>query len=352
MNIIAVILLLSLLIIVHEFGHYICAVATGMRVDRFSILGIGPPILRLFSFKGTEFVISAIPFGAYVHIVGMEAPGESSPEDQQKISKDEANEAHLFRNRPLWARMLTILGGPLANYVAAMAIFFGIYSLAGVENPRVLQVATVSSESAKAAGLEAGDQLVQVAGQELASSQPSKVLAELTSTHAGQTIDVVVERDGQAQTLQVPVSPEGLFGIEITHPRVPVGIAESAKAAVTAPFIISKEQLSALGRKIIGKGGGKMVGPVGIVRNMAERAKSGVLELIWFGGVISTLLGLFNLLPIPALDGGRLVFLGYELIARKPTNRRVEEWVHGIGMLALLAMIAIVTIRDVTDIFN
>ncbi len=355
MFILGAILLLSVLIIVHEFGHYIFAVATGMRVDRFSVIGIGPPVLHLFKYKGTEFVISAIPFGAYVHIVGMETPDEEELREEQRAREaclaegKEDETKYLFRNRPLYARILTILGGPLANYLAAMVIFFGVYTAHGAADRTRVEIMSYGDDNtpAEQAGLKPGDQFVQIDGEAVQGDDANTLLINAIQSHAGQTVDFKVLREGQELTHQVAIPEEGRIGVALTHPRVSVGFQRSAITAIKAPFVITRDQLTGLAKLIRGKSKAEVGGPVAIVHQISKSAESGLVSFFLFGGMISTVLGMFNLLPIPALDGGRLVFLGYEMIARQPANRRVEEMIHGIGMLALLGLIALVTIRDI-----
>lgn len=356
-EILTAILVISALIIIHEFGHYVCAVATGMKVDRFSVLGIGPVVARLFTYKGTEFVISAIPFGAYVHIIGMEAEDEAEETARAKARAAGAppseDEKHYFRNRPLWARMLTIVGGPLANYLTASLILFTLLAVSGNKTVLAMDVDTVQSPTAQAAGLLPGDRLVRVADREVLGPDAHGRITAATGEHKGETVPIAVQRAGEEVVLQVPISEGGLIGIGLAEGDVkygPASLGHSAKMAVLGPFELTREQLTGLYYLITRKVDAKLSGPVGIVREIAKSAKKGARDLFFFAFKISTLLGLFNLLPLPALDGGRLVFLGYELIARRPANRRVEEMIHGIGMLALLGLILYVTFAN--DIFG
>ncbi|MCB9567506.1 MAG: site-2 protease family protein [Myxococcales bacterium] len=348
-EILTAIITISVLIIIHEFGHYICAVSTGMKVDRFSILGIGPVVARLFTYKGTEFVISAIPFGAYVHIVGMEA------EDEAELARrpPSPDDKFLFRNRPLWARMLTIVGGPVANYITASLIIFSVLAVAGNRDVRSMEVDAVQAETAIAAGLTKGDELLSIAGADVTGEESYNKITATTGAHKGETVPVLVRREGAEVSLEVPISDAGLMGVGLVEGEVvhrPASLGHSAKMAVLQPFVLTQKQLKGLYYLITRKIDAKVSGPVGIVREIAKSAEKGVIELFLFAAGISTLLGLFNLLPLPALDGGRLVFLVYELIARRPANRRIEEMIHGIGMLALLGLILYVTVAN--DIFG
>jgi regulator of sigma E protease len=347
---------LSVLIIVHEFGHYICAVATGMKVDRFSVFGIGPVVARLFTWRGTEFVISAIPFGAYVHIVGMEADDSPTMVEGGKPGETydyDPNDPTLYRNRPIWARMIAILGGPVANYIAAMLIMFGLY-MSSVDVTTAVKIDKVVSDTAVSAGLQSGDELVSVGGTtargEIRDGKYAPAedrVRAAAGAWSGKTAAIVVIRDGKEVTVDVPISQEGAIGIEmqpISSEKFKAPLGAAAVAAVQWPIIQSADQLKRLKQMITGEVQGKLGGPVAIVKTMAKSAAGGFSYFLKFAALISTVLGLFNLLPLPALDGGRFVFLLWEGVTRRPANRRVEEMIHGVGMLALLGLILYVTV--------
>jgi regulator of sigma E protease len=346
----------SLLIVIHEFGHFLCARATGMRVDRFSVMGIGKVVWRLGEWKGTEFVISAIPFGAYVHIVGMEA-GDDPAQTLPPIDPDgpppvvyDKDDPYLYRNRPVWARMLAILGGPLANYVTAMVLFFGLFAAVGHRELVSRKANADISETAAAAGVQPGDEFIRIADQDVTGKSPETKIAAATGAHKNETIPVVVQRGEQEVTLQVPVNEEGRMGIGLDRGRVhttPATWKEAAVFGVTQPYIESVNNLKAMGKLFTGAASmSQMSGPIGIVRSVAKAAEKGPGEYVMLMAIISTLLGLFNLLPLPALDGGRMVFMLVEAASGRAINKQVEETIHGYGMLALLGLILYVTVRN------
>jgi regulator of sigma E protease len=348
-TILAAIVALCVVIIIHEFGHYIAAVWTGMKVDRFSVFGIGPPILKLGTWRDTEFVVSAIPFGAYVLIRGMEADDGTSTAEDRASSQN-------FRDKPLLSRIIVIAGGPIANYVGAIALFFGLFALAGMPGPAeqatAIEVLDVTKDSAAAtAGVQEGDRLLAIGDTAIDPTRGSEGVVLASQAHRGTDAVILVERDGQRLELPatLPDKDEGVLGIrmEVLAPRQAVPVGEAARAAVLGPFLVSKAQLVGLWELITAKTEGTVSGPVEIVRHIKEAADRGLPKFIEMAAIISTLLGLFNLLPLPALDGGRLAFLVYEGVTRRRASPRIEEMVHGYGMVALLGLILFVTIGDV-----
>jgi regulator of sigma E protease len=351
------ILALSVLIIIHEFGHFACAKLGGMHVDRFSVIGIGPVILKLFTWKGTEFVISAIPFGAYVHIVGVE-PEEYAMDEQGNLPPPPAGYRN-FRDSPLWARLLAIVGGPAANYLAAMLLIIGAVSAVGIKEPVGVEVAAFGYGSpAAAAGIAVGDEIVSIDGEPISGPDYRQSVIDLTADKLGTTVEIAVMRpselgeSGEFETLAFPVAlnaqaPALNASLANKGDFVPVSPTRAIAYGVEWPFAKTREQLVGLWSLITGTTEAKVGGPVAIAKAIKVSADKGFVDLIVFSALISTVLGMFNLLPLPALDGGRLIFLFYELIARRPPNKVLEERIHMVGMIGLLGLIAWATVNDV-----
>lgn len=336
----------------HEGGHYLTAIASGMKVDRFSVFGIGPAIVKLGTWRGTEFVIGAIPFGAYVLIRGMEA--DDAPPDTS--SPNSFN----FRDKPIWKRALVIAGGPIANYIIAIVTFLMVFTLFGVKGPPTSIVIKEFGEDspALAAGAEVGDELVRLGGVEIDPALGGNDVAPAATAHRGKTIEMTVRRGDALEELQIAIPtdedkpPLSILmageGIERTH----VDLGTAVVGSFEQPYVLSVMQLRGFGQLFAGKvSADKVQGPVRIVEEFAKAAALGLPDFLEMMALISTLLGLFNLLPLPALDGGRLVFLGYETIARRRANPRFEEAVHSWGMLVLLVLIGLVTIGDIARFF-
>lgn len=340
MSILLAVLGISVLVIVHEGGHYLAARAFGMRVLRFSI-GFGPTIAK-FQLRGnpTVFQIGLIPFLAYVQIAGMNPAEENDPTDPE-----------LYPNQGVLARFLTIFAGPFANYLIASVLVFTLAVMGHhVENRphEPMTVDTVQPGSpAEEAGIRTGDVIVQ------ANDKPVRHvvdLIEITAPRAKQPTTYVVTRGGK--TLEpftvVPMDDNGrgVIGIIPQMRNDPMPIGRALTYAVAYPYELTLHQLEGFGHMFKQGSTEGVVGPVGMVKIVATRTGNFV-QLANILILISVALGMFNLLPLPALDGGRLVFLGYEIITRKRANERVENMVHTVGLVLLVCLIALVTLRDV-----
>lgn len=335
--ILAAVLAISLLIVIHEAGHFLAARRFGMRVERFSV-GFGP-VLLAFRRGETEFAISALPLGGYVKIAGM-GPGEG----------DDLSDPRLFSSQAAWRRFLVILAGPAMNYLAAIAIASGLVATIGLRapDPAPRVGALVAGMPAAAAGLVPGDRIVAVAGVPVDSWQ---TLVRELQRHPGEEIVLDVARGGGAAApVALPITPRDDGGVGR------VGFAQSAMLVKAGPAGALVEglrrtngnaaaQLAAFGglfkKRPTAEGA---VGPAGIVQQLMQAAREGTGPFLGFVWTISVVLAILNLLPIPALDGGRLVFLAYEIVSRRKVNEKVESYVHFAGFVLLIGLILAVTV--------
>jgi len=333
---------ISILVIVHEGGHYLAARAFGMRVLRFSV-GFGPALFR-YQPKGspTVFQICAIPLLAYVQIAGMNPSEEIDPKDPE-----------LYPNKGVFARIVTIFAGPFANYLAASLLVFGV-ALSGWPNAKPSQpmvVATVQPGSPAArAHLRPGDTILRANARNIRDVAD---LQKVTRSRSGQATEYVVDRNGREITLRITPQRSqdgrGIIGVTartITE-YVPQPIGEAARMAIVTPFQQTVLQLAGMVELAKRRTTEGITGPVGMGKIVAEQAAKGPVEYLLIIMLLSVALGLFNLLPFPALDGGRLMFLGYEVITRRRPNERFEAVVHTVGLLFLLGVLVLVTFRDI-----
>ncbi len=334
---------LSVLIIIHEGGHYLAARAFGMRVLRYSI-GFGPTLFR-YQPKGspTVFQVAVIPFLAYVQIAGMNPNEEVDPNDPE-----------LYPNKSLFARVSTIAAGPIANYLTASAIVFGLgvtNTLPPMQPAEPMEVAEVVPDSpAAVAGLQEGDVIVAANGQAIKNVSE---LIDATAPRAGEPTLYVVEREGQLLP-PITITPadrggRGQIGVSAKMIRLYSNLSawDSAKLSIALPYQMTMAQLNGLAEMVERRSTEGIGGPVMMGKMVADAAQAGLPAFLWILMFISVALGMFNLLPFPALDGGRLIFLGYEAITRRRANERFEMAVHAFGIVFLLGVMILVTYRDI-----
>ncbi len=334
--VIAGILGLALLMVVHEAGHLLVARAFGMRVIRFSI-GFGPPLWR-YQAKGSETVyqIALIPFLAYVQIAGMNPFEENDPNDKGS-----------YANATLPARISAILAGPLANYLFASVLFFFVFAFNGKYMPTTTVKLAEGPGPARSAQMHDGDTITSINGVRVEDWDDMRMRIV---GNANKPLDVGIERAGKNVTLKiVPELKEGQgrIGVTPTEKLVPLSFKDATAESLKLPAKVVGMLVVGLARIATGQEKPQLTGPVGIVKETSRAAEQGWAPYVYFLGVLSAYLGGFNVLPFPALDGGRLAFLGYEAVTRRRPNAKVEAQVHLLGLVMLIALIAVVSVFDI-----
>lgn len=353
MNYLGPIFALGLLIIVHEAGHFFVARWCGMRVERFSI-GFGPAIAKWRSKRGSLFQLAPIPFGGFVEIKGMNIAEDVDPDDKEA-----------YPNKPVWQRIVTIFAGPGTNYLAAVLLAFGIYSCAGIPGwAERYQVAAVDSKAPAHGILQPGDLILEANGQPLklrGAGPGDKPLAVITNDSKGAPMHLVVQRGAERLTLEVPtkeIEAKDAQGEKVKvwrmgialETRGKVGVGTAAVEAVKYPWLQTKQIVGGLYAAIRGEAKVTVTGPVGIFNEFSSAFGSSFIIGLELLMMLNVYLGLFNLLPLPALDGGRLAFLGYELVTRRRANPRVEMTVTMVGVLFLIVLMVFVTFKDIASL--
>lgn len=337
-GILAAIFGLALLMIVHESGHHLVARAFKMRVLRFSI-GFGPAIWR-HQPKGSDTVyqVALIPFLAYVQIAGMNPFEEADPDDKGS-----------YANATLPARILTVIAGSMANYLFASVLFFGALMIGGQHVPTTV-VDVVDGGAAQVGQMQDGDEITHIDGTRIETFEQMRTII---LANASRELEVVVLREGKPVTVKVTPEPKGdngggLIGVApASTRREPVAVGEAVSISIARPADVVYRLVVGLGRIITGKEKASLTGPVGISKEIGKAAHRGLDDYLNILGMLSAYLGGFNLLPIPALDGGRLMFLVYEGVARRKPNARIEAHIHAIGLLMFLALMVVVSVFDI-----
>ncbi len=337
MSIAIAIIGLGLLIILHEGGHFLVARWCGMRVERFSI-GFGPTLFG-FTRGGTTYQIAPIPLGGFVQITGLNPNEEFDKTDP-----------YVYPNRPRWMRLATVVAGPAANYLTAFLVIFFVYAVFGVSSKTQRVVEPVPGKPAALAGLKADDVLVQANGRAVSADSP---ISAIINDGQGKPVVIKVLRNGNPHTVTVvpEKQPSGAYQIGVNigpvGQRDSVSAGKALVAAAQFPVVVSAGILGGLRDMITGKVAADVSGPVGITRTMAKAVQRGAVEFLELIALLSVYLGLFNLLPLPALDGGRAIFLGVEALTRRRVNPRIEAAVHMVGFVLLLGVLLIVTVKDI-----
>jgi len=336
-----VVLAFGLLVVIHEAGHFAVARACGMRVERFSI-GYGPVIWS--TRRGdTEYALSALPFGGYVKIAGMAPDEEIAPGDPAAYS-----------NQPAWRRFLVIATGPAMNYVGAVLLAWAMIATTGIREPDPSPTVgeVVAGSAAERAGLAGGDRILSVDGEPVESWNG---LVSAVQARPGRPVRLDLVRGALPLVLTAvpePVDGRGRLGLGPNMLLVRAAPAAALGRGVALTNARAADILGGLGQIVSRKQKAELRGPVGIAQEMAKSAHAGVapfLSMVWF---ISIVLALFNLLPIPALDGGRLVFLCYEIVARRRVDEKVESTVHLIGFIAIFGLLLLTVFGDLARIFH
>ena len=340
LQIILAILAFGMLVIVHEFGHFITAKRGGVQVNEFWI-GMGPTLLKK-EHNGTLYCLKALPFGGACVM-----EGEDSESDND----------HAFGKASLPRRMLIVAAGALMNFLVGFLIVLAVIQPNGPNGGYI--VSTIdsvdpASTAAAAGGLQAGDEILEVDGYNILMRSDFEIAL---ARGADTTYEVVVRRDGEKITLPaVTLEPtiEGEDGrkmIGLTFAEQPDSIGMHINMAVRTSVNYARMVWASLGMLVTGQVGvDQLSGPVGVAEVMATTASYSIAAFLQLVAFISINLGVMNLLPLPALDGGRLVFLILEGIRRKPVPAKYEGYIHAAGLMLLLALMVYVTGQDILRI--
>jgi len=346
-NLLVFIPILGLLVFVHELGHFLAAKWAGIRVERFS-LGFPP---RMFGKKigDTDYCISWIPLGGYVKMAGMI---DESMDTEIEGKPDE------FMSKAVWKRAIVIGAGPFMNIVLALLFWTGLTYQDGVPEPTNLPVIdqVIPEMPAAGAGLQKNDRILAVNGEAVATwEQLTKLI------HANPQKEILLEIDRQGERVQQRVTPrldaadqKGKIGIAQKFEMRPAGLGEAFSVACIRSWFLTREIGKFIGRLFSGQESVRdgLAGPLLMMKMAGQIAREGLGDLMHFIAVISLQLALLNLLPIPALDGGHLLFLGMETILRRPVSVRARVVVQQIGMALLLALMVFIVINDVQKLFK
>jgi len=356
-TIVAALFVLTLVVFVHELGHFLIARWNGVRVDVFSI-GFGPELVGINDRHGTRWKFSAIPLGGYVKFFGDEDATSAGAADDAQMTEEE--KAVSFHHKSVGRRAAIVIAGPAANFVFAIVVYAVVFMAIGMAiTPPVIQE-VVPDSAAQEAGLQPGDRIVAVDGSSVSRFEQVQQRIPLSN---GESVTLTVERDGR--TLDLTATPrvqEVTDELGETHQMAVLGITAATSAedvvrlgpieavgqAVAHSATLIKMTVITLGQMIAGdRSVEDLGGPLRIAQMSGQVAELGFDTLLLFAAFLSVNLGFINLLPIPVLDGGHLVFYAAEAVRGRPVNERIQEYGFRVGLALIIGLMVFVTWNDI-----
>lgn len=330
------IVIFAVLVLVHEAGHFSMAKAVGIRVNEFSI-GMGPTVIQKEK-KGTRYSIRALPIGGFVAMEG---------------ENEESDLADAFNNKPAWARALVIAAGPVMNFLLAVVILGILFTVIGTAVTPVVDRVEPDYPACEA-GLRPGDRIVGIDGKAV-DADGAAVYEEIQdAAGTGDSVSVTWVRgsDSSEETATIPFvadeSGDKKIGIQF---RPEHSLRKGMGRGVKQSVIIEWEILKALGNLVTGGGSMDDVsGPVGVVSVISQTVSVGTVNVLFLMALLSLNLGLINILPFPALDGGRLLFIGIRAVTGKMITDEMEAKIHYAGILILFSLMVLITVKDIGNL--
>lgn len=353
------IVVLTILVFVHEFGHFIIARKMGVKVEIFSI-GFGKELFGFNDKHGTRWKFCIIPMGGYVKMFGDK--GVASNSDEELLASFTEKEKEIaFSCKSLWQKAAIVAAGPIANYFLAIVIFTFFIFYFGQPTAKPIVSELVPDSAAYISGIEKGDLITKIDDKEIKTFNDIRMLMSIS---VGKKVTVTLKRGESYLSKELTPSlhlEKDDLGNEVRSYRLGIiaggfvnekkGIIESLGTAIKECYEISILTLKGIGQIILGDRSSKELGgPIKIAQYSAKSAENGILSLIWFIALMSVNLGLLNLLPIPVLDGGHLLTYAIEVIFGKKISRKFANFGFQIGIILILLLTVIVTYNDIASL--
>ncbi len=323
------IIVFSVLVLIHEFGHFIVAKWSGVIVHEFS-LGIGPKIIG-YQGKETYYSLRIFPIGGYVRMEGDE---------------EESDSEGAFNNKSIWKRLAIVFAGPVMNFVLAFFIILILFTYEGIPVNQIGGFVENDSPAYKA-GLQVGDTIVKIDDMQINSWND---ITDAVAFAKDDILEIDVIRKDKSNvhfTVEAKINEQAQRRLMGIYPEYVHNIGIAAKESLFAIFMIIKLMLGFLGSLLVGKGDFSQVsGAVGVYQAVGEASRAGVMVILDLTAMLSINLGIVNLLPFPALDGGRIMFMLIELIRGKPVSQEKEGFVHLVGFVILMSLMVLLVFKD------
>jgi regulator of sigma E protease len=362
MYVLPFLVILTVLVFVHEMGHYLVARRNGVKVEVFSI-GFGRELFGWTDRTGTRWKVCAILLGGYVKMFGDGDPASVNKSKSIKFERDELEVS--FHHKRLSQRAAIVLAGPVANFLFAIVLLAGLYSIVGQRYaPPIIDRIEIGS-AAESSGLAVGDEILQVNDQKIVKFNEIQLIVR---PNAGKNLEFLIKRENKILPISVmprAIESKDISGATVIHGLLGVGSTQvtfirhnpikSISLATKETWSIISQTITHVGEMIQGhRTTAELGGPLRIAKLSGTVAEAGLASLIWFMAVLSINLGLINLFPVPVLDGGHLFFYFIEFIRGKPLEPKAQEIASVTGLVLVVALMVFATWNDLVqmNVFN
>ena len=351
---------LTIVVFVHELGHFLLARWNGVKVEVFSI-GFGPELFGFNDRMGTRWKFSAIPMGGYVRMFS-DADLASRPDNEAMAEMTAEERAYSHHHKTVWQRIQISVAGPLSNYIFGILLLTVVFAIYGEEVPKDDPVLGFVSSAGVAgqSGLKVGDRIISIDNHQVTSF---KSMRDFVREHPAVALDVVIERDGKQEHVTVTpkaVTEENADGKTIHPGQLGVGpttrfenknILQAFGSGVYYAYDLTATTLGSIGGMLTGsKSAEGLTGPIGIAKLTGDKAMTDVRAFLWFIAFLSINLGFVNLLPVPVLDGGHLLFYFIEAARGRPLSEKTQERAFLVGLVLILSLVLFTTYQDIGNI--
>ncbi|MCH2546345.1 MAG: RIP metalloprotease RseP [Alphaproteobacteria bacterium] len=353
-------LILSVIVFIHEFGHYIIAKWCGVKIEAFSI-GFGKELFGWNDKSGTRWKFSLIPMGGYVKMFG-DSGAASTPDAEKAATMTDEEKDVSFHYKPLWKKAAIVAAGPAFNFILTISILTGILLTYGMASTTPVVSVVLPDSVASTADFKSGDIIVSIDGKEVKTFGD---IPRIIATNTGTPVHIVSERDGTI--IEQDVTPrmtqiDDAFGNKVDWPMLGIqsqehtsqdmGFFEAVLESVKRTYNICATSLYAVGQMITGdRDASELKGPIGIAKLSGQATVMDFGTIIWFIAMLSANLGLVNLFPIPLLDGGHLLFYAIEATTGRPLAEKFQEYGFRVGFALIACLMAFTILNDLRTIF-